>query len=191
MVNAMNMASNKRDTAEARALTVASVIAREPKEAWVVWCDTDYEADCLQKAIPNSVEVRGSHSRESKETALTQFAAGEVLHLITKPSICGYGLNWQHAARMAFVGRSFSYEAWYQAVRRVWRYGQQRPVHVHLMVTDGEDSIGRVLDHKSEEHIVMKKAMARAMRHTLKNKPEETMVAYNPTHEGKLPAWLA
>ncbi|NDC57041.1 MAG: helicase, partial [Alphaproteobacteria bacterium] len=111
----------KRQTTAARADAVAALVGAEPDEAWVIWCDTNYEADALAVRLPAAVQVRGSMDQDAKEEALAAFADGQARVIITKPSICGYGLNWQHAARMAFVGRSFSYEAWYQAVRRCWR----------------------------------------------------------------------
>jgi hypothetical protein len=111
----------------------ALVDAEARFEPWIIWCDTDYEADALRVALDACAlaraiaEVRGSHPVEQKERHLAAFAAGTVSVLVSKPSVCGFGLNWQHCARMAFVGRSFSYEAWYQAVRRCYRFGQQRP----------------------------------------------------------------
>src|ERR1700710_2850001 len=99
-------------------------------------------------AIPDAIEVRGSQSIDEKEEFLEAFGAGHVKRLIVKPSMCGYGLDWSHVARMAFVGRSYSYEAWYQAVRRAWRFGQKRTLKVHLAVAEGESEIGRTIDSK-------------------------------------------
>ena len=178
----------KRQTANARADAVAELVSNEPGEAWVIWCDTDYESEALAKRITHAVEVRGSMSVDMKEDRLAAFASGEAKAIITKPSVAGYGLNWQHAARMAFVGRSFSYEAWYQAVRRCWRFGQLRPVDVHLIVAEGEDQIGRVIDRKAEDHASMKLAMAKSMARAMS--VSETKVPYNPTHTGRMPAWL-
>jgi len=188
-VSATNLHDIKRQTADARADSVAALVATEPHESWVIWCDTDYEADALARRIPCANEVRGTHPVEKKEAALEAFSDGSLRAIITKPKICGYGLNWQHSARMAFVGRSFSYEAWYQAVRRCWRYGQTRPVDVHIMVAEGEDQIGRVIDRKSEGHERMKRAMARSMR-AVSMADKETKIPYNPTYLGSLPAWL-
>lgn len=179
----------KRQTAAARADAAAALVLAEPGEAWVVWCDTDYEADALIARLPGAVEVRGSMSPDAKEAALAAFADGDARILITKPAICGYGLNWQHAARMAFVGRSFSYEAWYQAVRRCWRFGQTRPVQAHVIVAEGEDQIGRVIDRKAEDHATMKRAMAKAMQRAMVGRAA-VKVPYLPTHTGSLPAWL-
>jgi hypothetical protein len=181
----------KRQTSAARADAVAALVHAEPGEAWVVWCDTDNEADALKARIPDAVEVRGSMTTEAKEDALAAFADGSAKVIITKPKICGYGLNWQHAARMAFAGRSFSYEAWYQAVRRCWRFGQARPVDVHLIVAEGEDQIGRVIDRKAEDHQRMKAAMAKAMSRAMHAKSAINKVPYAPKHHGRLPTWLS
>lgn len=179
----------KRQTTDARAEMIAQLVSDESNEAWVLWCDTDYEADALHRLIPEAGEVRGSHTIDRKEETLAAFASGELRALITKPSICGFGLNWQHAARMAFVGRSFSYEAWYQAVRRCWRFGQARPVDVHLAVADGEDQIGRVIDRKSEDHVRMKSAMRSAMLRSRGLGPA-LLRQYEANHIGRLPQWL-
>lgn len=186
-VSATNLHDLKRQTAGARADAVAA-LASDGTDPWVVWCDTDYEADALLKRMPMAGEVRGSHAIERKEETLAAFASGELRVLITKPSICGYGLNWQHCANMAFVGRSFSYESWYQAVRRCWRFGQKRAVNAHVIVAEGEDQIGRVIDRKSEDHARMKAAMAAAMKRAAQD--AQIKVPYVPTHKGSVPAWL-
>jgi superfamily II DNA or RNA helicase len=188
-MSATNMHAVKRETAQARAEAVGALVAAEPGEAWVIWCDNDAEADALMAAVPGAVEVRGSHTPDRKEEALAAFAAGEARYIITKPSVAGMGLNWQHAARVAFVGRSFSYEAWYQAVRRCWRFGQTRPVDVHLIVAEGEDQIGRVIDRKAGDHATMKRAMAAAMARS-RSERAVTRVRYEPNHVGRLPQWM-
>lgn len=188
-MSATKMHEVKRQTADARADVVAGLVEVEAAEAWVIWVDTDYEADAIKAVIPSAVEVRGSQSIEAKEATLAAFAAGDVRHLITKPSLTGFGLNWQHCARMAYVGRSFSYEIYYQSVRRCWRFGQKRPVEVHLIVAEGEAEIGRVIDRKAADHASMKRAMKSAMARAQQS--SEVKVPYNPTHLGRWPAWLS
>lgn len=187
-VSATTMHDIKRQTADNRADKVAELVAGETVP-WVVWCDTDYEADALAKRIPDGVEVRGSMPIDRKEENLAAFADGSVRVIITKPSVAGMGLNWQHCARMAFAGRSFSYEAWYQAVRRCWRFGQTKPVNVHIVVAEGEDQIGRVIDRKADDHTRMKRAMADAMRRAT-TQATRRLVDYQPNHKGRLPSWL-
>lgn len=188
-VSATNIHYVKRQTAEARADVVGAIVGAGPDEAWVIWCDTDYEADALKRVLPGAVEVRGSQSIEQKEQSLADFAEGRARIIITKPKIGGFGCNWQHAARQVFVGRSFSYEAWYQCVRRSWRFGQTRPVVVHIIVAEGEDQIGRVIDRKAADHAKMKRAMAAAMRRAV-GATSAVKIPYNPTHIGRLPEWL-
>jgi hypothetical protein len=188
-VSATSLHDVKRRTSEARARVVADLIAAEPDESWVVWCDTDYEADALAAVAPSVREVRGSHSIDKKESTLAGFADGSVKHIASKSAICGYGLNWQHCRRMVFMGRSFSYENWYQAVRRCWRFGQKSPVVVHLVVADGEDHIGRVIDRKADDHVSMRAAMVAAMQRSMGIEAQRK-VAYRPTCAGRLPAWM-
>ncbi len=187
-VSATTMHEVKRQTAQARAEMCAALVPAG--DACVIWCDTDYEADAIAAAIPDAVEVRGSHSVEKKEAALAGFADGSVRVLVTKPSVAGFGMNWQHCATMIFAGRSFSYEAWYQAVRRCWRFGQTRSVTCHLIVAEGEDQIGRVIDRKGADHSTMKRAMAQAMKRAM-GAEAGVRVPYNPTNEARMPAWLS
>jgi hypothetical protein len=190
-VSATDMHRVKRQTAQARAEVAAALVDAEPAEAWLLWCDTDYEADAIKAALGReAVEVRGSHTIEKKEEGVAAFLSGEARVLITKPSVCGFGLNLQHCARTVFVGRSFSYESWYQAVRRFWRFGQKRPVECHVIVAQGEDSIGRVIDRKAGDHDGMKREMRAAMRRAM-GLSSDVRVPYNPTHEGRLPSWFA
>ncbi len=186
-VSATTLHDVKRQTAEARAEACAALVPADGP--CVLWCDTDYEADALIAAIPGAVEVRGSHTAERKEDTLAAFANGSARILITKPAVAGFGMNWQHCNTMIFAGRSFSYEAWYQAVRRCWRFGQTKPVTCHLIVAEGEAQIARVIDRKSADHIKMKRAMAAAMRRAM-GAAAGVRVPYNPSHKTELPAWL-
>jgi hypothetical protein len=187
-VSATSMFAAKRATVNARSGAVAKLVA-ECDRPWLIWCDTNLEADALVRAIPGAKDVRGSHSEERKEATLAAFVNGSLRVLITKPSIAGQGLNFQHCADVAFVGRSFSYEAWYQAVRRCWRFGQVRPVTVHLIVAEGEEQIGRVITRKEGDHVAMKEAMAEAQRRA-RGKSSNLKVAYTPNHIAELAPWI-
>lgn len=179
----------KRRTVEARADLIAAKVAAEPNEAWVVWCDTDYEADALIARIPEAVEVRGSMTAEQKEERLTAFSTGAARIIITKPSVAGFGLNWQHCARMAFVGLSFSYESFYQAIRRCWRFGQTRPVDVHVACADTEEAIWNVVSRKAGDHEGMKREMTAAMARASMLVNEQA--PYAPTVPVQLPSWIS
>jgi hypothetical protein len=187
-MSATSIHKEKRLTVDGRADKIAELVAAEPDEPWIIWCDTDYEADALTARIPGSLEVRGSMSPEIKEERLSAFSLGQALVLVTKPSIAGYGLNWQHCARVGFVGLSFSYESFYQAIRRCYRFGQSRPVQVHVACADTEESIWNVVNRKSGDHDGMKVAMTKAMREAVVH--NRGYVSYQPTVKAALPAFL-
>jgi len=190
-ISATSMHEVKRQTAEGRARIAAELVTAD-REPWVIWVDTDYEADAVCEAlqgVEGVVEVRGSMTPEHKERGIFAFIDGSARVIVTKSSICGFGLNWQHCARTLFVGRTFSYESWYQAVRRLWRFGQQREVQVHIAVAEGEETIGRVIDRKAADHIEMKSAMRLAMQRNA-GKESAVKVAYLAQHKAKLPSWL-
>ena len=134
-----------------RVAACATAVALEPTEPWIIWCDYNRESDALAKSIPGAVEIRGSDTPERKEQALLDFSEGRTRILVTKPTIAGFGLNWQHCARVAFVGLSDSYEQWYQAVRRCWRFGQERPVEVFVFASEGERVVIENVQRKAKE----------------------------------------
>jgi hypothetical protein len=130
------------------------------RQPWIVWCDLNAEGDALKAAIPDAVEIRGSDDMDVKERRLMDFAHGKIRVLITKPSIAGFGLNWQHCARMAFVGVTDSWEAYYQAVRRCWRFGQKQPVDVHIFSSEQEGAVVANLRRKEADAQKMAEALA-------------------------------
>lgn len=187
-MSATSIHKEKRLTVAARAQVIADLVAHEDKEPWVIWCDTDYEADQLKAMIPEAIEVRGSMTPDQKERGLVAFTTGEARVIITKPSIAGYGLNWQHCARVAFVGLSFSYESFYQAVRRCHRFGQTRPVEVHVACADTEESIWSVVSRKAGDHDGMKREMTEAMKRVAISR--RTLETYAPEIGASLPSFL-
>ena len=157
--------------------------------SWVLWCDTNEEQKTLENVLGDlCLSITGSQTSDEKERIHEAWLARVRPVLITKPSMFGFGCDWQHCHNMIFVGRSFSYETWYQAVRRCWRFGQKREVHVHLVVAEGEGEIGRVIDRKGQDHATMKRAMRQAMTQT--SAETERMLAYDPTHKVSLPSWI-
>ena len=172
---------------------VAASLVNGNDRSWIVWCDLNAEGDALRKAIPDAVEIRGSDDADVKEQRLIDFAAGRIRVLITKPSIAGWGLNWQHCRDVAFVGVTDSYEAYYQAVRRCWRFGQKHPVHVHVIASESEGSV--------VANIRRKEAIADAMAQELSAETNAAVRSavmgakrstnpYNNTVAMSIPAWL-
>jgi hypothetical protein len=163
-LTATTMHAEMRRTASARAAKAAEVVSIEPGESWVIWCNTDYEADELIKVLPNAVEVRGGMSAETKEDRLRAFSDGEEPQLIVKPKIASFGLNWQHCARHAYVGLSYSYEQLYQSLRRSYRFGQKREVHAHIIGAKSEAGIRQSIARKQEEHRRLQSRMVQVQR---------------------------
>jgi hypothetical protein len=131
----------RRQTLSPRISAASELVQAEPDESWLLWCGLNAEADALEAALPGAVQVRGSDSPETKADRLLGFAEGQVRWLVTKPSIAGFGLNFQRCARMVFVGLGDSYETYYQAIRRCWRFGQRQPVHVWIVLSEPEQAI--------------------------------------------------
>jgi len=163
-MNATNIHAEKKLTTTERAEKVREIVAAdESGEPWIIWCDTDYEADALVKALPHAVELRGSEPTTAKERKIADFLDGKTRILISKPKILGWGLNFQHCRKMAFVGLSYSYESLYQAIRRSWRYGQTQAVDCHLVMAETEGPIFRTIREKQAAHETMKAEMISAM----------------------------
>lgn len=154
----------RRNTVEMKADKIAQYV-NSSDDAWLIWCDLNAESEQLALSIPDAIEVRGSDSNEHKEDAMLGFADGKYRVLVTKPSIAGFGMNWQHCHKVAFCGMSHSYEQFYQAIRRCWRFGQVHPVDVHVFVTDLEQSIvENVLRKKDDNEDMRIEMMARTSR---------------------------
>ena len=138
----------RKATIEDRCNHAAQIVNAEPDEPWIVWCGLNDEADRMAALIPGAVNVHGGWSPEDKADAMLRFADGDIRVIVTKPSIASFGLNWQHCARMIFVGLSDSYESYYQSIRRCYRYGQDREVNAHVVLTAVESGIAANVSRK-------------------------------------------
>ena len=153
----------RRQTLQARCERAAELVAAEPDEPWLLWCDQNAEAEALAD-LTGAVNVHGGMTPEQKAEALLGFADGEIQRLVTKPKIASFGMNYQHCARMAFVGLSDSYEQYYQAIRRCYRYGQTRVVHAHVVLSELESQIAANINRKEREASVIVDSLVSAMR---------------------------
>jgi hypothetical protein len=140
----------RRRTLAARVDRAAKLVANNPGP-WILWCGLNSEADALAAAIPGAVNVHGSLDPDDKARLLLGFSDGDFDVLITKPSIASQGLNYQHCHRMAFVGLGDSYEQYYQAIRRCYRYGQTEVVQAHVIVSDLETQIAANVNRKEQQ----------------------------------------
>ena len=148
-------AAVRASTIDARLSLLRDVI-NGSEEQWIIWTGLQRESDLATESIPGAVEVKGSDSSEHKVTAFEQFQDGEIQVLVTKPRIGGFGMNFQNAHNMVFFGLNDSWEAWYQCIRREWRYGQDYEVNVHVILSDLEAGI--------YQNILRKDAMAKRLR---------------------------
>jgi len=177
-----------RATVEERAARVAEIVSAPGQ--WLVWCYSDYESDALLAAIPDAVDLRGKHSDEEKKRRLLGFTDGSIRVFITKPKLNGFGMNWQHCNQVAFVGLSYSFESYYQAIRRVWRFGQTKPVDCHIVQAVTEGAIIETVKRKERDFETMRSEMTSAMREeSLRQLRDEELVIALPNYEEKGSCW--
>jgi DNA modification methylase len=153
----------RRESIEERVAECAAIV-NASSDPWVVWCNLNAESEAIAEAIHDAVEITGSDAPEYKEKALMDFSAGRSRVIVTKPSIAGFGLNWQHCAHMAFVGLSDSYEQLYQATRRCWRFGQKREVHCHIITAETEGAVVRNIERKEKQAALMAEGIVEHMK---------------------------
>jgi superfamily II DNA or RNA helicase len=182
----------KRATLDERVQVVADLV-NASDEPWLIWCELNDEGNKLTKAIDGAVQIAGCDSNEDKESRIIGFINGDIKKLVSKPSITGFGMNLQHCANMAFVGLSHSYEAFYQAVRRCWRFGQTRPVNVHVVSSDIEQAI---LDNVKRKEIDAQRMAREMIAHTREitiasiKGTSRSVSVYRPTVNIRIPSWL-
>lgn len=188
-LSSTGMHTELRRTLGERAAQIADLVHHTPG-AWVLWANTNDEADELRRRIPEAVEVRGSDPLTLKEERLEGFAQGAFRVLVTKGRVAAFGLNWQHCHQMAFMGLDYSFEKFYQAVRRMWRFGQQRPVSAHVVVAETELPILESVQRKQADHSRMQAEMVAAMRSGKFDRDALTLTPYNARQPIRVPAWL-
>lgn len=182
----------RRDSLEPRVNLCADLV-NSSKEQWLVWCNLNQESEALARAIPDAVEVTGSDSTDHKEQSALAFIDGKIRVLDSKGSIFGFGMNFQNCHNCALVGLSDSWESVYQIVRRIWRFGQKKPCHVHVITGELEGAVVRNIQRKEKQAQEMAEAMLGHMSeinaaeiHGTARQTEE----YRPTQEIQIPAWL-
>ena len=185
--------SARRNSIESRCEKAAELVGTEPNEQWLIWCDLNSESEKLSKIIPGAIEVKGSDTPEYKAESLRKFTAGEARYLVTKPSIAGFGLNWQGCHNMIFVGLSDSYEMMYQAIRRCYRFGQQHPVNVYIVISESEGCVKDNVMRKEKQSAEMIAQMVNYTKTILERDIRGTAritIPYNPQKIMTIPEWL-
>lgn len=180
----------RRETIGDRVAAAAAIVNAAPDRQWLVWCNLNDESSALAASIPGAVEVRGTDDPDEKASRLLAFARGEMRVLVSKPSIAGWGMNFQRCADMVFVGLNDSFEQLYQAIRRCWRFGQTREVNVHLIAADIEGEVVKNLEAKEAQADYMAEAMVGHMRglSVANLRSQRTISVHDKTMQ--LPAWL-
>lgn len=181
----------RRDSVSDRVALAASLTPDDRPFVW--WCHLNSESEALAKAIPGAVELRGSDSDEAKERKIIDFLNGKIRVLVTKASICGFGLNFQHCSDTGFVGMNDSFEQVYQAIRRFWRFGQTKPVNVHFIAAETEGAVVANIRRKEADAERMAAALVRHMsdisaetiRGAVRERPD-----YDPQQPMIIPDWL-
>lgn len=182
---------------ESRRNSIAERVERVAKlcngitEQWLVWCDLNAEGDAITEAIDGAVQVKGADTPDFKEKTLNDFATGKLRVLVSKPSIAGFGMNFQSCHNMAFVGLSDSYEMLYQAIRRCWRFGQTRPVECHIVCADSDGAVIENIKRKDAQATEMFAEVVKAMNglgEVAQSRRNE--MEYNPQIPVTIPGWL-
>lgn len=179
----------RKATMAKRVRAVVEIDKGSPGDPLLVWCELNNEADAIADAIPGAVQVAGSDSLDDKRAKLLGFANGDIRALVTKPSIAGFGMNWQHCRRVVFAGASHSYEKTYQAIRRCWRFGQTKPVDVWMIRSDREHSVWQNYRRKERDAARLASGMMEAMRADVGVAAREWN-EYEADQEIRRPAWM-
>ena len=183
----------RRRTIPQRCKAAADLINSRPDEPWLVWCNLNDESDTLASLIPSAVEVRGSDDQDEKEDRLLGFASGKYPKLISKPSIAGFGMNFQGCWNEVFVGLSDSYEQFYQALRRCWRFGQTHEVNAYIVTANTEGAVTANIRRKEHDSMKMADEMVSHMASISTSELHHTTrqhTAYLPKKTIKLPSFI-
>lgn len=159
-MSATSFYKEKKRTIESRTRRVKEIIDKNPNEQYLIWVDMNEEADKLKVLLPDAVEVRGSDKNTFKEEASQKFKSGEIKYLISKPKIFGYGMNFQNCHNVIFCGLTYSYENYYQALRRLYRFGQKEEVNSYIVLGSTEKIILETIRRKEKQQQEMKNSMS-------------------------------
>ena len=165
----------------------------EAADTALVWCDFNDESDALAKSIADCVEVKGADSDEHKKKSMIGFATGEIKRLVSKPKIAGFGMNWQNCNTVIFCGLSDSFESYYQAVRRCWRFGQEKQVDVYIIISDKEESVKKNIERKQSDAEKMTAELVKHTKEILESEIKGTVritESYQAIEKMIVPEWL-
>jgi hypothetical protein len=181
----------RKDTLELRCQKAADLV-NNSDEQWLVWCDLNAEGDRLNELIEESKNVQGSDKNKYKSETMLSFSDEKLKCLISKPQLAGYGMNWQNCHNVIFTGLSDSFEQYYQAVRRCWRFGQTKEVNVYIIISAKEGCVKENIERKQLDFITMRDAMINLTKEITKKELKSTCrltTPYEANTTMKLPNW--
>lgn len=170
----------------------AAHLVNSSDDQWIVWCDLNDEGNALEKLIDKSKNVQGSDTNQYKSDAMLEFSKGNLKCLISKPRLCGFGMNWQNCHNMIFTGLSDSYEQFYQALRRCWRFGQEKSVNVYIIIYSKEGCVKENIERKQTDFLKMQSEMTEFTKEITKKELKSTCrisTPYEPHIKMELPKW--
>ena len=165
----------RKDSLDIRCEKAAELV-NNSNENWLVWCDLNDESKKLHDLIIDSVEVKGSDKNSHKSQSMLAFSENKIKCLVTKPKIAGFGMNWQNCRNMIFVGLSDSYEAFYQSMRRCWRFGQEKEVNAYIIISSKEGTVKENIERKQDDAKKMQKAMIELTKDITKKEIPESLM---------------
>lgn len=186
--------SARRQSLPQRVRAAVDIAMERRDRCWVHWCNLNDEADAVTRLIPGAVQISGADHRDDKKAKMLAFTRGEIQDLVTKPSIAGFGMNWQHCHSTVCVGLNDSFEQIYQLLRRFWRFGQTETVDAYMIASELEGAVVANQDRKERDFERMQAAMAEHMLGFTQRAVRGGRVQvsnFNPTRAMELPSWMA
>ena len=184
--------ATRRDTIAER-IEILTSLTNDNDDTWSIWCQLNGESKAAAQAVTGAVEVTGTMPDWQKEQALISFTEGTAKRIVTKPAICGFGLNWQHCGNVVRLGIDDSYEQDYQVIRRQWRFGRTEPVHVHRIITDRDSRTVDSQKRKQEQHLKLSRGMIEAVSERTREEisgQKRERVEYRPQQKMEMPEWI-
>lgn len=183
----------RKESLHIRANEAVRIVKQFPDDQFIIWCNYNDESAYLKEHVPDGYEVKGSDTEDHKEYGMIGFANKDVKRLISKPSICGFGMNWQNCHQMIFCGLSDSYEQFYQAIRRCYRFGQTEEVNVYVITSEAESNILNNIKAKQARHDQMSDEMLKVINTVTKERLYALKFEhsnYRPQKTMTTPSWL-
>ena len=168
----------RRNSVDERVSAVAEIV-NELEPPALIWCNLNDESHKAAESISIATEITGAHTNEYKEKSMIAFTKGDIKVLISKPKLSGFGMNWQHCSNVIFLGLSDSWEQYYQAIRRCWRFEQKKTVNVYVVISESEGEVLANIMRKERDAKTMADNMKSCMVDFMKKELKENLKIEN------------